>query len=37
MGSGPGSPFGLEDKAPGYLIFEDLQDPQIHVQETRGS
>ena len=42
MGSGPGSPFGLEDKAPpeppGCLILEDLQTLHIHPhkQETRG-
>ena len=40
MGSGPGSPFGLEDKAPEpprCLILEDLQT--LHIpekQETNG-
>ena len=42
MGSGLGSPLGLEDKAPpeppGCLILEDLQTLHIHPhkQETRG-
>ena len=40
MGSGPGSPFGLEDKAPpeppGCLILEDLQTPHIpYKRETK--
>ena len=33
MGSGPGSPFGLED--PGCLILEDLQTLQIPTNKKR--
>ena len=40
MGSGPGSPFGLEDKAPSTSWMFDFggftDSPHPHKQETRG-